>query len=74
MLVLLGFSAVASAQEDAEHWSELLIAELNEVRDSLNLPQLEQDAILEAAAYDQIIYCVEAKRLLHTQDNDKKPR
>lgn len=60
------------AQEDDSYWGDLLLEEINQLRDSLGLSQLKQDVILEAAAFDQVSYCLELGKLVHEQDNDKK--
>ena len=60
------------AQENDAYWAELLLNEVNSVRTAQQLPVLEFDEILSAAAFDQAEYCSELGRLVHTQENSKK--
>ena len=71
-IVLLVTSLFLTAQERYVYLAELLLKEVNGIRTAQELPQLELDEILSAAAFDQAEYCSELGRLIHTQDNSKK--
>ena len=71
-IVLLVTSLFLTAQERDVYLAELLLKEVNGIRTAQELPQLELDEILSAAAFDQAEYCSELGRLIHTQDNSKK--
>ena len=70
--VLLAVSLLFSAQERDAYWADLLLKEVNGIRAEQQLPLLELDEILSAAAFDQAEYCSELGRLVHTHDNSKK--
>ena len=63
---------IGNAQENDAYWADLLLQEINELRNEQNLNEFRLDEILSAAAFDQAEYCSELGRLVHTQDNSKK--
>ena len=63
---------IAKSQERDAYWAELLLDEVNRVREMNQLQNLRIDEVLSAAAFDQAEYCSELGKLVHIQDNSKK--
>jgi len=63
---------IPRAQENEGYWAELLLSEVNRVREMNQLQHLRLDEVLSAAAFDQAEYCSELGRLVHTQEGSKK--
>ena len=77
-LVLLACAAPSvSAQEvplDAGAVRAAVLAETNAYRASKNIPQLQQNAALEAAATAYAVYLAEHEKMGHTADGRNPPR
>ena len=71
-IFLLSTVLTSKAQENDAYWAELLLDEVNRVREINQLQNLRLDEVLSAAAFDQAEYCSELGKLVHTQDNSKK--
>jgi len=77
-LILLTCAApLASAQEvplDAGAVRAAVLAETNAYRASKNIPQLQENAHLEAAATDYAVYLAEHEKMGHTADGRTPPK
>ena len=73
-LCLFAFTKAGIAQSEflEENLNDLLIEEINLIREKEKLTPLKVDEILEAAAFDQAEYILKSGKISHEQDRSKK--